>query len=440
MLNKLKKILGLESKKQEIQENIKLDYRELPGFIKKETQESRKLAKKKIRVALSEIYSNFEEIKKKLTTVKKSEPDAEMPPRRKFDFKIRDRFCDNVISAINKLEKPKSSEPGFNRNSVIKFLDDCSSVFKKMEEVSPKSSAWIMFLYRERMKDTGIVVKNTQNQINELNEFLNNDGKILVIEAAVENLINDIEKNKSEISGDEQKINEIETKIDDLTKKLVIEKEKIAELNNSNEFAELKKQEDKIKDKKADALNIEQQINNAFSGTHRIMKKFRHIDAGIDKEFTSHLDFYLESPVESYVSESPDDRYNIHKILSKINKAIERKSIDINKRDRKHWTELMNILERGELIKQRENLLKIEKEIEKEERIYKKINISFNDKTEKIKKEIEKFSDKSIELNNQLTELKNSKSKSETCLENNMESLENTVASVVKPQDIEIIY
>ena len=105
MLDKIKKIFGLEEESQE-PGKVKVNFNEIPDFVKQETKDAQIDAKNKIDELLNEIFSGFEELDRKLTELKKAEAEAQIPMGRKFDFKIRDRFCDNVISAKKRLKRP----------------------------------------------------------------------------------------------------------------------------------------------------------------------------------------------------------------------------------------------------------------------------------------------------------------------------------------------
>lgn len=433
MFDKIKKILGIEEKQEEPKE-AEVNFNEILSFIKQETKDKKVGAKNKINKELNEILSEFEKLEEKLLALKKSKPEAQIPPGRKFDFKIRDRFCDNTIASIKKLEKPK-----VNHKAVSNFLNDCENVFKNFDDISPKSSAWLMFLFQEKMKELGVVVKNIQNQVKELHEFMDFDGRILKIETKIKSMIRDVERNKKEILTNKKKLKETEEKIKNLIEKINTKKEKLTQLKNSKEFSELNALKNKIEKKKQEALQIEEHINAVFAPAHRIMKKFRYIDSGLDKEFTKHLDSYLGAPAETYINERYDGAQNIHKILSRINNAIEKKDITVSKRGYNKWVEIMNLCEGGDLVKYKENYLKIQKMIEQEERVYEKNKKPVREKKDKIEKELVKMKNSLFELQKQEKDLKSERDKIKSKLVNSENILKSAVNSAVEPMKVRII-
>jgi len=434
MFDKIKKILGIEEKAEE-QKDVKVNFNEILNFVKKETKEKQTEAKDKINESLNEILVAFEKIEQELADLKKSEPEAEIPRGRKFDFNIRNRLCDNVISAIKKLEKPR-----VHHDPVFDFLNDCEDVFKKFDDLSPKSSAWLMFLFQGKMKETGVLVKKTQEQIKELREFLNSEGMVMEIETRVKDIAGHIEKNEREIEMIEKELKGNEKEIAIHAEKVAAKKEELSQLNSGKEFFKLNELKNNIKNKEEEALQIEQQISTPFAGTHRIMKKFRYIDSGLDREFTKHLDSYLNSPAETYLNEKYDDSQNIHKILSKINKAVEKKEIAVSKRDHHKLTELMDFLEGGDLVKYKENYIKIKKEIKEKEQEYNVKEKPFKKMREKFAKELVKLNNNLDELKNTGNELKNNLNKFRTNFENNKDALENTASSAIGKVNVRIIY
>ena len=88
MFDKIKKILGIEEKAEE-PEDVEVNFNEILEFVKNETREKQTEAKDKINESLNEILAVFEKIERELNDLKKSEPEAEIPPGRKFDFNIR---------------------------------------------------------------------------------------------------------------------------------------------------------------------------------------------------------------------------------------------------------------------------------------------------------------------------------------------------------------
>jgi len=439
MFDQIKKILGLENKELKEPRELKVNFNEILEFVKQETKDAQIDAKNKTDGLLNEIFSEFENLEQGLRELKKAEPEAQMPIGRKFDFKIRDRFCDNINSAIKRLKRPSD-----DIESIFNFLCECDSVFKKIDDISPKSSAWLRYLFQEKIKGIGMAVKNIQNQIKELRDFLDSDGMILKIETRIEDITKDIEKIEKELANNEQKLKKNKKEIMVLNEKIDAKKEKLVELKNSKENSFLSNLKNEIKNKKQEASHIEQHISSFFSGTHRIMKKFRYIDAGLDKEFTKHLDSYLNSPAETYVNEKLDENWNIHKILSKINKAIEKKDINVSKREHSKWTELMDLLERGDLIKYKQHYIEIQSKIKECEQEYERKNKPFKNKVEEIEKEIKKIENNLSLLKNQRSELENNRNKFNSELENNKNVLEEVLdgafTSAAGKVKVEVIY
>jgi len=438
MLDKIKKIFGIE-KEANAPVEAGVNFNEIPDFIRKETKGKRALAADKINELLNEIMPEFEALEVKLIELKKSAPEIQAPVSKRFDPKPRDRFCDDAVSLIKKIKRPQ-----IDRTSLFNFLNECDGVMKKFNELSPKSSAWIGFLFKEKMKELGSVVKNIQGLMVKIRGFIESDEAIIEIEANVNRIIKNIEEADKEISSSEKKLKVNEKEIEVLAGKIVAKKDEFSSLQKGTESGELKNLEEKIKIKRDDVMQIEQHISSVFSSTNRIMKKFRHLESesgkGVDKEFIRHLDFYLNSPTEAYVNEKTGGGYDIHKILSKINKAVEKKEIEASEKERDKWIHLMDIIEKGELMRYKENYMKINGEIRELESEYEKKNTPFVNKKDEIEKDIEKLNDNLSELKTRGKELENNINKFKSGIENNKCLLEKTVAYAVDNAEIKIIY
>ncbi len=334
---KTKKTLVQESSKVQIQfsDFQKWFEKEFSGKIEKAESDIRKINK--------QILESLPEIKKSIQKLEKA----------KIEEKHRE---DSIINSLKEsyYKRALSTYNKFPTELIDDFDKKVQSILTELNNPNPKEIFVVSTYFKNESKSLIDSLKQTQELLTKLDQYVSGDGKIVFVKGEVDSLLNTFNRYTNENKRLEQEILENEKKTKELTERIERLKSDVDHLKNSDQAKREIELRWGIEILEKDVSSLEMLIKENLSVLKRPIEKLQHEVDLLEDEKKS-LDKFSKSPFK-FFSDEPNEvsvffeliKKNLHLLKLKDTDAEKIKVFDFERLKQMREDYLQKIVERGQ--------------------------------------------------------------------------------------------
>jgi len=217
--------------------------------------------------------------------------------------------------------------------NVKNFCSQSKNILSELKNIPPKNAYILSNYFREDMKRFVDKMKEIENGIDKIENYLKSDGVVL-------NFVKDVEIKTDKIISMKRKIEQLKNEIENIKKDIEIYEEKMEEkkdeLKNileSDDYKNLDKIRGEIEEINNEKNELEINIKNELSAIKRPLKKFLHSKSDISVHDRKIIESFINSPLKTFM-----ENLEFKKILEDVKKEV--KNLGIKEADKKRVEKL----------------------------------------------------------------------------------------------------